>query len=120
MAVAAAAAAAAVRPRGRLMLARPCRASEPTKRADSAVHAAAVVEASGAAVGEEHTVDYEKLGNELEIASPLEIIDRALEMFGNEIAIAFRLRGVISYFMILAKFLFSICLHLRILFCFVY
>ncbi|KAG6480438.1 probable 5'-adenylylsulfate reductase 1, chloroplastic [Zingiber officinale] len=87
--VAAAAAAAPVRPRGRLMLARPCRALEPTNRADSAVRAAAAVEASGAAVGEEDTVDYEKLDKELEIASPLEIIDRALEMFGNEIAIAF-------------------------------
>lgn len=34
--------------------------------------------------------DYEKLARELENASPLEIIDKALEKFGNDIAIAFR------------------------------
>lgn len=34
--------------------------------------------------------DYERLAKELENASPLEIIDRALEKFGNDIAIAFR------------------------------
>ncbi|KAJ6837914.1 putative 5'-adenylylsulfate reductase 1, chloroplastic [Iris pallida] len=34
-------------------------------------------------------VDYEKVAGELEGASPLEIMDRALEMFGNDIAIAF-------------------------------
>lgn len=33
--------------------------------------------------------DYEKLANELENASPLEIMDRALASFGNDIAIAF-------------------------------
>ncbi|KAG6487075.1 hypothetical protein ZIOFF_055657 [Zingiber officinale] len=71
------------------MLVRPCHALEPTKRADSTVHAAPSVEASCATMGEEDTVDYEKLGKELEIASPMEIIDRALEMFDNEIAITF-------------------------------
>lgn len=34
--------------------------------------------------------DYEKLANELGTASPLEIMDRALAKFGNDIAIAFR------------------------------
>lgn len=34
--------------------------------------------------------DYEKLANELGNASPLEIMDRALAKFGNDIAIAFR------------------------------
>ena len=36
------------------------------------------------------TEDYEQLAKELENASPLEIIDKALEKFGNDIAIAFR------------------------------
>lgn len=34
--------------------------------------------------------DYELLAYQLENASPLEIMDRALEKFGNDIAIAFR------------------------------
>lgn len=34
--------------------------------------------------------DYEELAQQLENASPLEIMDKALEKFGNEIAIAFR------------------------------
>ena len=34
--------------------------------------------------------DYERLARELENASPLEIMDKALEKFGNDIAIAFR------------------------------
>lgn len=34
--------------------------------------------------------DYEKLAKDLENASPLEIMDKALEKFGNDIAIAFR------------------------------
>lgn len=34
--------------------------------------------------------DYEELARELENASPLEIMDKALEKFGNDIAIAFR------------------------------
>ena len=36
------------------------------------------------------TDDYEKLAKEMGHASPLEIMDRALEKFGNDIAIAFR------------------------------
>lgn len=34
--------------------------------------------------------DLEQLAVDLENASPLEIMDRALEIFGNDIAIAFR------------------------------
>lgn len=37
----------------------------------------------------EKVEDYEKLAKDLENASPLEIMDRALEKFGNEVAIAF-------------------------------
>lgn len=34
--------------------------------------------------------DFEKLAKDLENASPLEIMDKALEKYGNDIAIAFR------------------------------
>lgn len=34
--------------------------------------------------------DFEKLAEELQNASPLEIMDKALEKFGDDIAIAFR------------------------------
>lgn len=34
--------------------------------------------------------DYEQLAKSLENASPLEIMDKALEKFGDDIAIAFR------------------------------
>lgn len=34
--------------------------------------------------------DFEELAKELQDASPLEIMDKALEKFGNDIAIAFR------------------------------
>lgn len=34
--------------------------------------------------------DFEELAKKLENASPLEIMDKALEKFGNDIAIAFR------------------------------
>lgn len=34
--------------------------------------------------------DFEKLAKELQNASPLEIMDKALEKFGDDIAIAFR------------------------------
>ncbi|KAI9127669.1 hypothetical protein K1719_000662 [Acacia pycnantha] len=40
-------------------------------------------------VSEKEEEDYEKLAGELSKASPLEIIDKALEKFGNDIAIAF-------------------------------
>jgi len=36
------------------------------------------------------TDDFEKLAKDLENDSPLEIIDKALEKFGNDITIAFR------------------------------
>ncbi|KAF6168196.1 hypothetical protein GIB67_011581 [Kingdonia uniflora] len=56
------------------------------KRNDSVVTAAA----STLAVPEKVEIeDYEKLAKELQNASPLEIMDKALEKFGNEIAIAF-------------------------------
>lgn len=34
--------------------------------------------------------DFDQLAKDLENASPLEIMDKALEKFGNDIAIAFR------------------------------
>lgn len=36
------------------------------------------------------TEDFEQLAKDLENASPLEIMDKALEKFGDDIAIAFR------------------------------
>ncbi|GMY36870.1 5'-adenylylsulfate reductase 3, chloroplastic-like [Fagus crenata] len=65
------------------------------KRNDSIVPlAATIVAPEGAEVVEKVEVevvkeDYEQLAKELENASPLEIIDKALEKFGNDIAIAF-------------------------------
>lgn len=41
-------------------------------------------------VEEVEVEDYEGLAKGLENASPLEIMDKALEKFGNDIAIAFR------------------------------
>ncbi|CAL9226562.1 unnamed protein product [Arabidopsis halleri] len=37
--------------------------------------------------------DFEELAKKLENASPLEIMDKALEKYGNDIAIAFRSNG---------------------------
>ncbi|KAL9452151.1 hypothetical protein AB3S75_008028 [Citrus x aurantiifolia] len=70
----------------RRSLVRPLNA-EP-KRNDSVVPLAATLAAPVAekVEGEE---DFEQLAKELENASPLEIMDRALEKFGNDIAIAF-------------------------------
>lgn len=93
--VAAAPAAAAVPVRvQRARAVRPLRAAEPGRQPVSASAAAA---APVAPVAEEAPatvfptpVDYEALAHELEGASPLEIMDRALAMFGSEIAIAFR------------------------------
>lgn len=72
-------------------------AVEPAKRNESVVSAAASAVADAAVIGErwrpkveEEAEDYEKLAAELENASPLEIMDRALAKFGNDIAIAFR------------------------------
>ncbi|CAA0835927.1 5-adenylylsulfate reductase 3- chloroplastic [Striga hermonthica] len=59
------------------------------KRNDSIVPSAATLyapEVVGKVVEEE---DYDKLAKELENSSPLEIMDRALEKFGDDIAIAF-------------------------------
>ncbi|CAA2972785.1 5 -adenylylsulfate reductase 3, chloroplastic-like [Olea europaea subsp. europaea] len=58
------------------------------KRKDSIVPSAATIVAPGV-VEKVEVEDYEKLTNELENASPLEIMDKALEKFGNDIAIAF-------------------------------
>lgn len=70
---------------------RPLRAAEPARQPVAASAAAA---APAAPVADEAAalaaVDYEALARELEGASPLEIMDRALAMFGSEIAIAFR------------------------------
>ncbi|KAJ8442320.1 hypothetical protein Cgig2_011243 [Carnegiea gigantea] len=67
------------------------------RRTDSVVPLAATLSASGTekavrenvVVEEEEKEDYEQLAKELENASPLEIIDKALAKFGNDIAIAF-------------------------------
>ena len=48
---------------------------------------AEVVEKVEVEVEEEN---FEQLAKELENASPLEVMDKALEKFGNDIAIAFR------------------------------
>jgi hypothetical protein len=70
---------------------RSLRAAEPARQPVAASAAAA---APAAPVADEAAalaaVDYEALARELEGASPLEIMDRALAMFGSEIAIAFR------------------------------
>lgn len=73
----------------------PLHAVEPGKRAEAVVAPAAV--SSGAVVEVEKKVeeavlpvDYETLAAQLVDASPLEIMDKALEMFGDDIAIAFR------------------------------
>ncbi|KAK1305087.1 hypothetical protein QJS10_CPB11g01742 [Acorus calamus] len=67
------------------------------KRTDSVVPAAAssasaaaeVESETAAAEKEKENEDYEKLARDLDGASPLEIMDRALEKFGGDIAIAF-------------------------------
>uniref|UniRef100_A0A5B7AKS5 Adenosine 5'-phosphosulfate reductase n=1 Tax=Davidia involucrata TaxID=16924 RepID=A0A5B7AKS5_DAVIN len=61
------------------------------KRSDSVVPLAlaATTMAAPEVTGKVETEDYEKLARELENASPLEIVDKALARFGNDIAIAF-------------------------------
>ncbi|KAL9452150.1 hypothetical protein AB3S75_008028 [Citrus x aurantiifolia] len=71
----------------RRSLVRPLNA-EP-KRNDSVVPLAATLAAPEVAEKVEGEEDFEQLAKELENASPLEIMDRALEKFGNDIAIAF-------------------------------
>lgn len=75
---------------------KPVRAGQP-KRSDSVVPLAATLAAPGTEEGVredvgvvEDEVNFEELAKELENASPLEIMDRALAKFGNDIAIAFR------------------------------
>ncbi|KAJ7967707.1 5-adenylylsulfate reductase chloroplastic-like [Quillaja saponaria] len=58
------------------------------KRKDSVVPLAATIVAPEAAEKDE-VEDYAQLARDLENASPLEIMDKALEKFGNDIAIAF-------------------------------
>ncbi|KAL0328772.1 UNVERIFIED_CONTAM: 5'-adenylylsulfate reductase 1, chloroplastic [Sesamum calycinum] len=58
------------------------------KRNDSIVPSAATLFAPEV-VEKVEVEDYEKLAEELQNASPLEIMDKALEKFGNDIAIAF-------------------------------
>lgn len=58
------------------------------KRNDSVAPLAATSVASGV-VEDVEVEDYEALAKDLENASPLEIMDKALEKFGNDIAIAF-------------------------------
>ncbi|KAI3851281.1 hypothetical protein MKX03_002269 [Papaver bracteatum] len=60
------------------------------KRNDSIVPlAASTVINPEVASEKEETEDFEKLAKQLENASPLEIMDKALEKYGNDIAIAF-------------------------------
>ncbi|XP_057960620.1 5'-adenylylsulfate reductase 1, chloroplastic-like [Malania oleifera] len=58
------------------------------KRSDSTVPFAATI-AAPEVVEKPVTEDYEQLAKELEHASPLQIMDKALETYGNDIAIAF-------------------------------
>ncbi|KAK7264466.1 hypothetical protein RJT34_32075 [Clitoria ternatea] len=69
----------------RKRLLKPVNAEPPRK--DSLVPLAATIVASEVAVSVEE--DFERLAIDLDNASPLEIMDRALEKFGNDIAIAF-------------------------------
>ncbi|XP_038691219.1 5'-adenylylsulfate reductase 2, chloroplastic-like isoform X2 [Tripterygium wilfordii] len=60
------------------------------KRSDSVAPLAATAIAAPPELEEKIEVeDYDQLAKELENASPLEIMDKALEKFGNDIAIAF-------------------------------
>ncbi|KAF5728580.1 5'-adenylylsulfate reductase 1 chloroplastic -like protein [Tripterygium wilfordii] len=60
------------------------------KRSDSVASLAAIALAASAELEERVEVeDYGQLAKELDNASPLEIMDKALEKFGNDIAIAF-------------------------------
>ncbi|XP_042519059.1 5'-adenylylsulfate reductase 1, chloroplastic-like [Macadamia integrifolia] len=72
---------------GRRWLVKPVHA-EP-KRSDSIVPLAATVSAPEVAEKVIEAEDFEKLAKDLQDASPLAVIDKALEKFGNDIAIAF-------------------------------
>ncbi|KAL1334596.1 hypothetical protein HN51_063543 [Arachis hypogaea] len=79
------------RPNGVLNLSQKQRLLKPLNaepnRNDSIVPLAATIVASEVTHTEEE--DYERLAFDLENASPLEIMDKALQRFGNDIAIAF-------------------------------
>ncbi|OVA07814.1 Phosphoadenosine phosphosulfate reductase [Macleaya cordata] len=60
-----------------------------SKRRESIVPLAASTVIAPVVTEKVETEDYEKLAKELENASPLEIMDKALEKFGHDIAIAF-------------------------------
>ncbi|KAK2992480.1 hypothetical protein RJ640_005627 [Escallonia rubra] len=62
--------------------------AEPKKN-NSMVPAAATIVAPEVEAEKVEVEDYERLAKNLENASPLEVIDKALEKFGNDIAIAF-------------------------------
>ncbi|KAK2974841.1 hypothetical protein RJ640_005625 [Escallonia rubra] len=62
--------------------------AEPKKN-NSMVPAAATIVAPEVEAEKVGVEDYERLAKNLENASPLEVIDKALEKFGNDIAIAF-------------------------------
>lgn len=64
-----------------------------SKNKDSMIPLAATMVAAEIAeevVEEVEIEDFEQLAKNLENASPLEIMDKALEKYGNDIAIAFR------------------------------
>nr|CAB65911.1 adenosine 5'-phosphosulphate reductase [Lemna minor] len=84
--------------RGAFAPMRPLCAVDPGRKSQSPVAPLAAVPSStsdavtlvqAAETSTVDVVDFEKLASELERASPLEIMDKALEMFGNDIAIAF-------------------------------
>ncbi|KAK6124485.1 hypothetical protein DH2020_041766 [Rehmannia glutinosa] len=60
-----------------------------SKRNDSIVPSAPTLFSPAEVIEKVEVEDYEELAKELENASPLEIMDKALEKFGNDIAIAF-------------------------------
>ncbi|XP_010910189.1 5'-adenylylsulfate reductase 3, chloroplastic [Elaeis guineensis] len=87
---------AVTNPSRRRWVVKPLHAVEPAKRNDSVASLAAarmaeavVEEKRREREKEEEEVDYDRLARELENSSPLEIMDKALEKFGNDIAIAF-------------------------------
>ncbi|OWM88776.1 5'-adenylylsulfate reductase 1, chloroplastic-like [Punica granatum] len=59
------------------------------KRSDSVIPLATATAAAPEVEEKTDTEDYEKLAKDLENASPLEIMDKALEKFGSDAAIAF-------------------------------
>ncbi|ERN17395.1 hypothetical protein AMTRI_Chr02g215800 [Amborella trichopoda] len=68
---------------------KPFSAEARSRRRDAFLLSAATLTPTVVEKDEEDKEDYEKLAQELKNASPLEIMDRALARFGNDIAIAF-------------------------------